>query len=136
MRESLNNRASSGSCRPYSRALWRVGTTEGCDNQDKSKSGFMSNTPEQNAKEVADKLTSTQEVSAVADRLTDKDDQLSKFQKTNDISERIAEAAIKEWIYKHSSEFDWNLEDVKAICLRNERDGIPNDYLPESEKRK
>jgi len=96
----------------------------------------MSNTPEQNAKEVADKLTSTQEVSAVADRLTDKDDQLSKFQKTNDISERIAEAAIKEWIYKHSSEFDWNLEDVKAICLRNERDGIPNDYLPESEKRK
>lgn len=100
-------------------------------NQDKS--GFMANTPEQNAKEVAAQLTSTPEGKAAADRLASKDDQLTDFQKANDISERVAVAAIKEWVTKHGN-YDWDLEDVKVICLRNQRDGIPNDYLPESEK--
>ncbi len=103
---------------------------------DKLKSGFMSKTPEQNAKEVTDILTSTPEGKAAADRLVSKDDQLTEFQKANGISDRIAEAAIKEWVTKHGGNFDWNLEDVKEICLRNKRDGIPYDYLPESEKRK
>jgi hypothetical protein len=103
---------------------------------DPNKSGFMANTPEQNAKEVAAKLTSTPEGRAAVARLASKDNQFTEFQKTNDISDRIAESAIKEWVIKHGGNFDWNLEDVKAICLRNKRDGIPNDYLPESEKRK
>lgn len=94
------------------------------DGQDKSKSDFVAKTPEQNAKEVADKLTSTPQGNATADRLGNKDDQLTKFQKANGISERIAEVAIKEWVTKHRGNFDWDLEEVKAICLRNKRDGI------------
>jgi len=35
----------------------------------------------------------------------------------------------------HGRDSDWNLEDVKAICLRNKASGIPRAYLPESEKR-
>ena len=92
--------------------------------------------PEQNAREVADQLTSTPVGKATADRLGNKDDQLTEFQKANGITERIAEAAIKEWVTKHGGNFDWNLEEVKAICLRNKRDGIPNEYLPESERRR
>ena len=34
----------------------------------------------------------------------------------------------------HRFDFDWDLEEVKAICLRNKRSGIPYRYLPESEK--
>lgn len=34
----------------------------------------------------------------------------------------------------HGCDFDWNLEEVKAICLRNQRSGIPREYLPEAEK--
>ena len=94
------------------------------DGQDKSKSDFVAKPPEQNAKEVADKLTSTPQGNATADRLGNKDDQLTKFQKANGISERIAEVAFKEWVTKHRGNFDWDLEEVKAICLRNKRDGI------------
>ena len=50
-------------------------------------------------------------------------------------SSRIAEAALKEWVMTHGRDFDWNLDDVKAICLRNQRDGIPHEWLPEAEKR-
>jgi hypothetical protein len=45
-------------------------------------------------KDVMDMLTSTPEGKATADRLASKDDQLTEFQKANDITERIAEAAI------------------------------------------
>ena len=51
-------------------------------------------------------------------------------------SSRIAEAALKEWVMTHGRDFDWNLDDVKAICLRNQRDGIPHEWLPEAEKRR
>lgn len=50
-------------------------------------------------------------------------------------SSRIAEAALKEWVMTHGRNFDWDLDDVKAICLRNQRDGIPHEWLPEAEKR-
>ena len=50
-------------------------------------------------------------------------------------SSRIAEAALKEWVMTHGRDLDWNLEDVKAICLRNQRDGIPHEWLPEAENR-
>ena len=59
----------------------------------------------------------------------------ARLAQANGISERIAEAAIKEWWMKHGGDFDWNLEDVKAICLRNKARGIPPEYLPEAEKR-
>jgi hypothetical protein len=36
----------------------------------------------------------------------------------------------------HGRDFDWNLEAVKAICLRNKASGIPPEYLPEAEKRR
>lgn len=63
------------------------------------------------------------------------EDERTAFQRANGISERIAEAAIKEWVMTHGRDFDWNLEAVKAICLRNKASGIPRAYLPEAEKR-
>lgn len=103
---------------------------------DKSRTGFMGQTPDQAAKEVLDKITSTPEGRAAADRLGNKDDQLTAFQRAHGISDRIAEAAIKEWVITHAGNFDWDLEDVKAICLRNLRSGIPHEYLPEAKKRR
>ena len=99
------------------------------------KTGFLANTPDENARQVMDQVMSTPQGRATATRLADKDDQLTAFQQANGISERIAEAAIKEWWMKHGGDFDWNLEDVKAICLRNKARGIPPEYLPEAEKR-
>ncbi len=59
--------------------------------------------------------------------------ELSRFQKRNGISDRIAEAAIKEWVMT-TGNLDYDLERVKAICLRNAANGIPYKFLPESEK--
>lgn len=98
------------------------------------KSGFMANSPEENARQVMEQVMATPEGRATATRLADKDDQLTAFQRVHGISERIAEAAIKEWVMTHGRDFDWNLEDVKAICLRNQREGIPHQWLPEAEK--
>ena len=96
----------------------------------------MGQTPEQAAKEVLDQITSTPEGRATADRLASKDRQLTEFQRLHGMSDRIAEAAIKEWVLTHGGDFDWDLQDVKAICLRNLRNGIPFEYFPESEKRR
>lgn len=101
----------------------------------KPKAGFMANTPDENARQAMDQVMSTPQGRATATRLADKDDQLTAFQQANGISERIAEAAIKEWVMTHGRDFDWNLEDVKAICLRNKASGIPRAYLLEAEKR-
>ena len=89
------------------------------------ESDFLADTPEQNAKEVADKLTAAPE--GVAGRLAGKYDRLGESQKSDGISERIVEAAIKEWVAEHGGDFDWSLEGVTAICLRNKRNGIPPD---------
>lgn len=99
------------------------------------KTGFLANSPDENARQVMDQVMSTPQGRATATRLADKDDQLTAFQQANSISERIAEAAIKEWWIKHGGDFDWNLEEVKAICLRDKVSGIPPEYLPEAEKR-
>ena len=109
--------------------------TEGALTPVNPKTGFMANSPEENARQVMDQVMSTPEGRATATRLADKDDELSTFQRTHGISERIAEAAIKEWVMTHGRNFDWDLDDVKAICLRNQRDGIPYEWLPEAEKR-
>ena len=42
----------------------------------------------------------------------------------------MAEAAIKEWVLTHNGNFDWDLEDVKRICLRDKAEGTPNKYSP------
>ncbi len=102
----------------------------------KPKAGFMANTPDENARQAMDQVMSTPQGRATATRLADKDDQLTAFQQANGISERIAEAALKEWVMTHGRDFDWDLDDVKAICLRNQRDGIPHEWLPEAEKRR
>jgi len=47
----------------------------------------------------------------------------------------LADAAINVSTMTHGPDFDCNLEDVKAICLRNKASGIPRTYLPEAEKR-
>ena len=99
------------------------------------KTGFLANTPDENARQVMDQVMSTPQGRATATRLADKDDQLTAFQQANGISERIAEAALKEWVMTHGRDFDWNLEEVKAICLRDKASGIPRAYLPEAEKR-
>ena len=89
---------------------------------------------DQATEEFMDQIMSTPEGRAEVERIGNKDVQLTRFQQANEISERIAEAAIKEWVLTHNGNFDWDLEDIKAICLRNKRSGIPHNYLPESEK--
>jgi hypothetical protein len=96
----------------------------------------MANTPEENARKVMEQVMATPEGRAIATSLADKDEELSAFQPAHGISERIAEAAFKEWVKTHGRKFDWDLDDVKAICLRNQRDGIPHEWLPEAEKRR
>ena len=65
---------------------------------------------------------------------------LTRFQRQNGISDRIVEASIKEWVATNwkagrgLENFDYDLEEVTAICLRNKRNGIPHRYIPESEK--
>jgi hypothetical protein len=98
------------------------------------KTGFMANSPDENARQVMDQRMATAQGRATATLLAAKDDQLTPFQQANGISKRIAEAAIKEWSIKHGGNFDWNLEEVKAICLRNKESGIPVAFLPETEK--
>jgi hypothetical protein len=89
---------------------------------------------DQATEEVMDQIMSTPEGRSEVERIGGKDVALTRFQQANGISERIVEAAIKEWVLTHNGNFDWNLEEVKAICLRNKRSGIPHAYLPESEK--
>jgi hypothetical protein len=103
---------------------------------DTPQTGYMGQTPDAAARDVLGKLNSTQEGRVAVERLASKDDQLTDFQNLNGISDRIAEAAIKEWVTTHGGNFNWDLEAVKSICLRNMRSGIPYKYLPESEKRR
>jgi hypothetical protein len=91
-------------------------------------------TPNVAAQQVIDVLQTTPEGRAQIERIGDKDVALSDFQRANAISDRIAEAAIKEWVQTHNGNFDWALGEVKSICLRNKLQGIPRQYLPESEK--
>jgi hypothetical protein len=63
-----------------------------------------------------------------------KDEALSQFQVDELISDADAEAAIKEWVTEHNGNFDWNLEEVKYLCIRNRDFGIPFDFLPETVK--
>lgn len=90
----------------------------GCGEPPANKTGFVADTPEQNAEAVYQQLTSSPVGRKAADRLGSKDDQLTAFQRLNGISDTIAEAAIKEWVLGHSGNFDWDLEEVKVICLR------------------
>jgi hypothetical protein len=58
----------------------------------------------------------------MADRLVNKDKKLTEFQRANGISDEVAEAAITEWVLTHGGNFDWDLEDVKAICRRMQQE--------------
>lgn len=70
---------------------------------------------------VQDAAKATPQGKAEVDRLEGKDAALTRFQREHNISDAIAEAAIKEWVTSHGGNFDWVLEDVKAICLRMKR---------------
>jgi hypothetical protein len=89
---------------------------------------------EATVKQVMDQLSSTVAGRSEVQRIGTKDDDLTAFQKQHSISNEIAEAAIKEWVLTHRGQCDWNLQEVKAICLRNKEGGIPKQYLPESKK--
>jgi len=107
----------------------------GCDSEMPLQQDNVSpKDPEAAAKEVLDTIMSTPQGRAEVERIGGKDNALTDFQKVNGISEPIVEAAIKEWVLTHKNNFDWDLEEVKAICLRNMSSGIPYQYRPESEK--
>jgi len=71
---------------------------------------------------IVDAIMSTPEGRAAAQRVHDRDEQLTQFQRANGISDKVAEAAIMEWVVGHGGNFDWDLEDVKAICRRMQRE--------------
>lgn len=62
-------------------------------------------------------------------------DELDRVQAANAFSDRVVEASIKEWAHTHGGSFEFDVDEVKAICLRNQRDGIPPEFIPDSEKR-
>jgi hypothetical protein len=101
------------------------------------------------AKEYVNNLMSTPAGRQEVDRLGSilkraelNDAALRRFQNENAISDRIAEAACKEWVQTHNTnttgladfKSDWDLQEVKSICLRDKEHGIPYEYLPENEK--
>lgn len=90
--------------------------------------------PDVQTKVVMDTLLSTQHGRDLVKKYGSKDNALTAYQQANGISDEIAEAAIKEWVETHGRNFDWDLDDVIVICMRNKRSGIPFDYLPESAK--
>ena len=73
---------------------------------------------DQAAEEAMQQIMSTPEGRDAVEVTGNKDVQLTRFQQAHGISDRIAEAAIKEWVLSHNGNFDWNLNEVKAICLR------------------
>lgn len=100
-------------------------------------SGVGVTNADQAVNQVMSKIMATPQGRAEVERVANQDDELTRFQHENGISDRIAEAAIKEWFMTHNKNpfrDYWNLEDVKRICLRNKREGIPYQYLPEREK--
>lgn len=101
---------------------------------DSSNTGFMGQTPDQAAREVLDQISSTPAGRAAVDHIAQKNDQLDAFQAERGYSDRIVEAAIKEWVTTHGGNYDWNLEQVKKICVRNARYGIRNEFRTESER--
>ena len=82
---------------------------------------FNDTTTEDEIETIVDSIMSTPEGRAGAQRVTDRDNQLTHFQRANGISDEVAEAAIMEWVVGHGGNFDWDLEDVKAICRRMQR---------------
>lgn len=90
--------------------------------------------PEKAADDAMERLQATPEGRANVERLGSKDVALKQFQHAHGVSDRTAEAAIKEWISNHAGNFDWDPDEVKEICLRNERLGVPHAFLPEDEK--
>ena len=84
--------------------------------------------------EVSEVLLSDPSTAAKAQELGDKDVALTRFQRANGISDETAEAAIKEWVLTHNGNFDWDLEDVKRICLRDKAEETPEKYKPSGRK--
>jgi hypothetical protein len=70
------------------------------------------------SQEVTEVLLSDPSTAAKAQELGDKDVALTRFQQANNISDDIAEAAIKEWVLTHNGNFDWALGDVEKTCLK------------------
>lgn len=85
------------------------------------------------ANDMVEQIASTPEGVEAIEYYGGKNVELTRFQKQFGISDRIAEAAIKEYVVT-TGNLDYDLARVKTICLRNARNGIPYDYLPESEK--
>ena len=106
----------------------------GCDTPAQPPAEPLQFDADQATEEVMNKIMSTPEGRAEVERIGGKDVALTRFQEAIGISDEIAEAAIKEWVLTNGGNFDWNLEDVKAICLRNKKSGIPHKYLPEADK--
>ncbi len=105
-------------------------TTGGDSPEPQPQTNGLASDADRATEEVMDRIMSTPEGRSEIERLGAKDLALTRFQQANGISERIAEASITEWVFTHNGNFDWDLEDVKAICLRNKRYGIPHEYLP------
>ena len=95
-----------------------------------SRTNNVSFDADKTTQEVTEVLLSDPSTAAKAQELGDKDAALTRFQRANDIPDEIAEAAIKEWVLTHNGNFDWDLEDVKRICLRDKVEGIPKKYRP------
>ena len=89
---------------------------------------------EKATEKIMNTIASTAEGREAIERIGGKDVALSRFQEANGISDRNAEASIKEWVLNHNWNWEWDLNEVQAICLRNRDHGIPHRYLPESEK--
>lgn len=82
--------------------------------------------------QVMDHFMSTPAWHSKAQQIDNKENDLTSVQQQHNITSENAEAALKEWILTRSGHFDWNLEEVTDIRLRNYDTGIPKQYLPDS----
>jgi hypothetical protein len=86
--------------------------------------------PNQAANEVTRRMLKQPDVAAKASVIASKEAAFEQFLKKHGVSDEIAEAAVKEWVLTHGGNFDWVLEEVQQICLRNQRTQIPEAYKP------
>ncbi len=98
----------------------------GCGPQQQSAS-FDSN---QAANEVTRRMLTQPDVATKASGIASREAAFERFLQKHGVSDEIAEAAIKEWVLTHGGDFDWVLEEVQEICLRNQRSRIPEAYKP------
>lgn len=89
------------------------------------------NTPDDQAREVLITIDATPQGRRLLRDHGHKHVLLNAFQAEHGLSDELVEVALREWWYTHDGNFDFDLDEVKAICLRFLQTGTPATNRPE-----